>query len=87
MEALFSISRLLAIAAFSTVFSCAPAVAATYLAAQKFGDNPAAGHIFVFNGNRFYYETYGAGVPLLLIHGNGDSIRAFKGQIGTFDPA
>ena len=84
MEALFSISRLLAIAAFSTVFSCAPAVAATYLAAQKFGDNPAAGHIFVFNGNRFYYETYGAGVPLLLIHGNGDSIRAFKGQIGTF---
>ncbi len=37
----------------------------------------------MFNGNRFYYETYGSGVPLLLIHGNGESINIFKGQIGA----
>jgi pimeloyl-ACP methyl ester carboxylesterase len=51
--------------------------------AKVYGNNPSAGHTFEFNGNRFYYETYGSGVPLLLIHGNGGSIAAFKGQIGT----
>jgi hypothetical protein len=70
---------LVAIAALATVFSCAPAVAATYLAAREFGNSPAAGNTFEFNDNRFYYETYGEGAPLLLIHGNGGSIRNFKG--------
>jgi pimeloyl-ACP methyl ester carboxylesterase len=84
MESLFSISRLLAIAAFATVLSCAPAAAATDLAAQKFGNNPVAGYSFVFNGNRFYYETYGEGAPVLLIHGNGGSIKNFKAQIASF---
>jgi pimeloyl-ACP methyl ester carboxylesterase len=84
MSLFFSIPRHLAIGALCIVFSCAPAVAATYLVAQDFGNNPAAGHSFVFNGNRFYYEIYGKGAPLLLIHGNGESISSFKGQIGTF---
>lgn len=55
-----------------------PAPAVTY------GANPAAAHEFTFNGNRFYYETYGAGEPLLLIHGNGASIATFDKQIGEF---
>jgi len=49
-----------------------------------YGTNPRAGNNFVFNGARFYYETYGEGAPLLLIHGNGESIGSFKGQIGDF---
>jgi len=49
-----------------------------------YGNNPAAGNTFVSNGTRFYYETYGDGAPLLLIHGNGESIWSFKGQIGDF---
>ncbi|WP_332367922.1 alpha/beta hydrolase [Spirosoma telluris] len=31
-----------------------------------------------------YYEVYGAGKPLLLIHGNGGSIENFKNQIPYF---
>jgi pimeloyl-ACP methyl ester carboxylesterase len=58
--------------------------AATQPAAIAYGSNPAAGNTFVFNGTRFYYETYGQGAPLLLIHGNGESIGSFKGQIGEF---
>jgi pimeloyl-ACP methyl ester carboxylesterase len=53
-------------------------------AANAYGNNSAAGKTFTFNGNRFYYEIYGAGQPVLLIHGNGDSIASFKEQIGVF---
>jgi pimeloyl-ACP methyl ester carboxylesterase len=49
-----------------------------------YGSNSTAGDTFIFNGTRFYYETYGEGVPLLLIHGNGESIKSFKSQIGDF---
>ena len=31
-----------------------------------------------------YYETYGAGPPLLIIHGNGQSIGSMSGQIDHF---
>ncbi|HTM97228.1 MAG TPA: alpha/beta fold hydrolase, partial [Pedobacter sp.] len=32
-------------------------------------------------GTKIYYETYGKGEPLLLLHGNGGSITSFKFQI------
>jgi pimeloyl-ACP methyl ester carboxylesterase len=73
-----------AIAALITGFSCAPATAETHSGKQEYGSNSAAGHTFVFNGNRFYYEIYGSGTPLLLIHGNGETIASFKGQIWAF---
>ncbi len=47
----------------------------------RYGHNPAAGHTVALNGIRLYYETYGQGEPLLLLHGNGQSISAFAGQI------
>jgi pimeloyl-ACP methyl ester carboxylesterase len=50
--------------------------------AVPYGSNPAAAGDFVSNGSRFYYERYGRGAPLLLIHGNGESIGSFKEQIG-----
>ncbi|MDB5268880.1 MAG: alpha/beta hydrolase fold protein, partial [Hymenobacter sp.] len=49
--------------------------------AVSYGHNPAAGHTVALNGIRLYYETYGSGEPLLLLHGNGQSIAAFTGQI------
>jgi pimeloyl-ACP methyl ester carboxylesterase len=53
-------------------------------AAVVFGANPAAGGYFVHDGVRLYYEVYGQGPPLLLIHGNGASIWSMKNQIAYF---
>jgi pimeloyl-ACP methyl ester carboxylesterase len=50
----------------------------------KYGSNPAAGSTFTHEGVRLYYEAYGAGEPLLLVHGNGGSIANFKAQIDHF---
>ncbi|OUJ67693.1 hypothetical protein BXP70_28695 [Hymenobacter crusticola] len=49
-----------------------------------YGHNPAAGHYCQLPGVRLYYETYGRGEPLLLLHGNGESIRSFRKQIEAF---
>jgi hypothetical protein len=49
-----------------------------------YGENPAAGHFAVVNGIRMYYETYGSGPPVLLIHGNGGSIWGMRCQITHF---
>ena len=46
-----------------------------------YGRNPRAGHTVAANGIKLYYETYGQGEPLLLLHGNGQSISAFSNQI------
>lgn len=50
-----------------------------------YGNNPAAGHYMQVNGIKMYYETYGKGQPLLMLHGNGGSINAFKEQIPYFE--
>jgi pimeloyl-ACP methyl ester carboxylesterase len=50
----------------------------------KYGSNPAAGKTFIHDGITLYYEVYGAGEPLLLVHGNGGSIANFKAQIDHF---
>ena len=36
------------------------------------------------NGIKMYYETYGEGEPLLMLHGNGQSISAFMNQVDDF---
>ena len=48
-----------------------------------YGNNPAAGHYMQVNGIKMYYETYGKGQPLLMLHGNGGSINAFKEHVIT----
>ncbi len=50
----------------------------------KYGDNPAAGHTFTHDGIDFYYEVYGEGEPLLLVHADGLSIGSFRQQIDYF---
>jgi pimeloyl-ACP methyl ester carboxylesterase len=51
---------------------------------NKIGENPNAGHYYNGRGFSMYYETYGNGEPLLLIHGNGGSITNFLYQIPYF---
>jgi pimeloyl-ACP methyl ester carboxylesterase len=50
----------------------------------NYGSNPAVGKYISTRSIKFYYEVYGKGQPLLLIHGNGGSISAFKYQIPYF---
>lgn len=49
-----------------------------------YGKNDSAGHRVTVNGIELYYETYGQGEPLLLLHGNSQSIQAFTYQIPEF---
>src|SRR5262245_53596797 len=62
----------------------APKPAARPAPAVKYGDNAAAGRTFVHDGVRLYFEVYGAGEPLLLVHGNGGSIADMRAQIAHF---
>jgi pimeloyl-ACP methyl ester carboxylesterase len=50
----------------------------------NYGSNPDAGSTFTHDGIRLYYEVYGSGEPILLVHGNGLSIASFKAQIEYF---
>ncbi len=49
-----------------------------------YGNNPSAGKYYDIRGFRMYCEVYGEGQPLLIIHGNGGSIRDFTEQIPFF---
>ena len=61
----------------------APAASAPAMA-TPYGANKAAGATFVHDGVTLYYETYGEGTPLLLVHGNGGSIGTLGAQIEHF---
>ncbi len=49
-----------------------------------YGRNPAVGKYADIRGFKMYYEQYGKGEPLLIIHGNGGSINNFLYQIPYF---
>jgi pimeloyl-ACP methyl ester carboxylesterase len=53
-------------------------------ASVPFGFNPAVGKYYDLRGIKMYCEVYGAGKPLLLIHGNGGSIKSFEHNIPYF---
>ncbi len=52
--------------------------------ANTYGDNDSVGKYANINGVKLYYETYGQGEPLLLLHGNSQSINCFQLQIPDF---
>ena len=49
-----------------------------------FGKNDLVGKYYSIRGIKMYVEVYGTGKPLLLIHGNGGSIKSFKSNISFF---
>lgn len=52
--------------------------------AGPYGANAAVGRTFTHDGVKLYYEVYGSGDPLLLVHGNGGSIADLGAQIAYF---
>lgn len=51
---------------------------------QKYGNNHTSGNYKKVNNIQLYYEEYGSGKPLLLLHGNGGSINAHSARIDFF---
>ena len=49
-----------------------------------YGSNDAIGKYADVNGIKMYYEEYGAGEPMFLIHGNGADINSMGHQIEYF---
>ena len=49
-----------------------------------YGKNTKVGKYAKIRGINLYYETYGKGQPLLIIHGNGGSINNFLYQVPYF---
>lgn len=49
-----------------------------------YGNNTDAGNYVVLNGVKLYYEIYGSGDALVLLHGNGGNIEGLKYQIEYF---
>ena len=50
----------------------------------NYGNNPAVGKYYNIRGIKMYCEIYGSGKPLLMIHGNGGSIKNFENNIDYF---
>ena len=53
-------------------------------ASPKYGDNPKAGSFYNHDGVKVYYEIYGQGKPLVILHGNGGSIKSRSNLIPDF---
>lgn len=49
-----------------------------------YGNNTEAGNYKEINGIKMYYEIYGTGKPLVLLHGNGGSIKGHTRRIEYF---
>jgi len=49
-----------------------------------YGSNKKVGKYITINDAKIYYEEYGKGEPLLLIHGNNGSIKSMENQIEYF---
>lgn len=50
----------------------------------EYGNNAAAGKYYKVRGINIYTEQYGEGKPLVMLHGNGGSIRSMKTIIPYF---
>ncbi len=77
--------KILGILIFSSIWSIANAqVQMNFKFDTPYGNNKSVGKYVEINGAKIYYEEYGKGKPLLLIHGNGGSIKDMGNQIDYF---
>lgn len=77
--------RLLTVLLISLIWSTANAQIQMNLEFETpYGNNESVGKFVTINGAKIYYEEYGAGEPLLLIHGNGADIKSMGNQIDYF---
>ncbi len=69
----------------AVLYSIIPSAAAqSVFDSTRLGRNEKAGAYASIRGFKMYYETYGEGQPLLIIHGNGGSIKDFLYQVPFF---
>lgn len=76
---------MLPLLAFFTPVICIAQANSRKETAVAYGNNKSAGHYANIHGIQLYYETYGSGMPLLMLHGNGGAIDAFSAQIPFFE--
>ncbi len=69
---------------YMKLLTCFLLLATSVLAQKPFGQNSQVGKYASIRGFNMYYESYGSGEPLLLIHGNSGSIADFTNQIPFF---
>lgn len=67
------------------VFLCLSYTSYTQSSIVPYGKNAKVGQYAELRGIKMYYEVYGTGEPLLIIHGNGGSIADFNFQIPFFE--
>jgi pimeloyl-ACP methyl ester carboxylesterase len=65
-------------------FTTAQSTALSTPDSTMFGRSADLGKFVSLRGFNMYYEIYGQGEPLLMIHGNGGSISSFENQIPYF---
>lgn len=83
---MMTISKKILLSAITTMFVLSTIAQLPVGIADKamYGSNKKVGKYVSLRGIKMYYETYGTGKPLLIIHGNGGSIKNFSKQIPYF---
>ena len=56
----------------------------SFFKSSNYGKNDSVGKYYAIRGIQMYVEVYGQGEPLLLIHGNGNTIRSISPLIYEF---
>ncbi|MET0945225.1 MAG: alpha/beta hydrolase [Flavobacterium sp.] len=69
---------------FAVLFLTFAELSAQTEATIPYGNNKEAGNFKQINGMQMYYEIYGSGKPLVLLHGNGGSIKGHSKKIEYF---
>jgi pimeloyl-ACP methyl ester carboxylesterase len=79
-----TITSFILLVAFSLCDIANAQVKAIFNFDTPYGQNQAVGKHVEINGAKIYYEEYGKGEPLLLIHGNQGNIKTMGNQIDAF---
>jgi pimeloyl-ACP methyl ester carboxylesterase len=79
-----TVTSLILLVAFSICGIANAQVKAIFNFDTPYGENQAVGKYIEINGAKIYYEEYGKGEPLLLIHGNQGNIKTMGNQIDSF---